>query len=267
MVSNSKNNVFKKRKITSRITILIIGALYFYFANVLSFNTFEAVTGSYGGIVWMFLNFLPDETAFYWEFAWRIITTLWSTAMLAIAATSIAALFALIAGVLGSKKTELHPIITYIVRFIAMVFRNIPLIAWALILIFSFRQNEFTGFLALFFGTFGFLTRSITEIIDESSEGVLEALRVTGASYFQVVFQGVLPMISSQVVSWVLFMIETNIRDATLVGILTGTGIGFMFNFYFATFRYPRAGFVLVFIILAVISFEMLSNKIRRLII
>ena len=33
-----------------------------------------------------------------------------------------------------------------------------------------------------------------------------------------------------------LYMVETNIRDATLVGILTGTGIGFAFNLFYKSF-------------------------------
>jgi phosphonate transport system permease protein len=161
---------------------------------------------------------------------------------------------------------EIHPILTYLVRLIAMFFRNIPLAAWAMILLFSFGQNEFTGYLALFFGTLGYSTRSLLEIVDESSEGTVEALKASGASYFQIIFQGIIPMISSQAVSWMLFMIESNIREATLVGILTGTGIGFLFNFYFRGFRYHLAGMVVLFIIITVLVLEVVSNKIRRMV-
>ena len=68
----------------------------------------------------------------------------------------------------------------------------------------------------------------------------------------------------TSVVSWVLYMIETNIRDATLVGILTGTGIGFVFDIYYKSFRYDIAGLVLVGIIIVVIACEMTSNYVRR---
>ena len=68
----------------------------------------------------------------------------------------------------------------------------------------------------------------------------------------------------TSVVSWVLYMIETNIRDATLVGILTGTGIGFVFDVYYKSFRYDVAGLVLLCIILVVIACELVSNFVRR---
>jgi phosphonate transport system permease protein len=61
-------------------------------------------------------------------------------------------------------------------------------------------------------------------------------------------------------------MIENNIRDATLVGILTGTGIGFLFDLYYKSFRFDLAGMTTVTIIVAVVCLELLANQIRRLI-
>ena len=260
-------DVFRKKRLHATLLIFTLGTLYFIFAHHLQFNVFSAMIQIPSGFLWLGENFIPNNTSTAPDFLLNITTTLFRTIVMAVSATTVAAAFALIASVFGSQKTGIHWSVMYLVRVIAMVFRNIPLIAWSMILLFSFRQNEFTGFLALFFGTFGYLTRTFTEVIDESAEGVIEALKATGATYFHVVFQGVFPMISSQLVSWVLFMIEANIREATLVGILTGTGIGMLFDFFFRSFRYPMAGMVLLFIVMTVIALEMLSNKIRRLII
>ena len=85
-----------------------------------------------------------------------------------------------------------------------------------------------------------------------------------GASKLQIIVHGVFPLSLTQVVSWVLYMIETNFRDATLVGMLTGTGIGFVFNWYYRTFKYPTAGTVIICIAVAVIVVEAVSNYVRR---
>jgi phosphonate transport system permease protein len=61
------------------------------------------------------------------------------------------------------------------------------------------------------------LTRAFIETIDEVGGECVEALHASGATYLQTVFQGVLPASVSELVSWVLFMVETNIRSATLV--------------------------------------------------
>ncbi len=85
-----------------------------------------------------------------------------------------------------------------------------------------------------------------------------------GASYGQIVAQAVIPMTITAVLSQVLYMIETNIRDATLVGILTGTGIGFVFDIYYKSFRYDIAGLTILAIVIVVIACEVVSNFVRR---
>jgi len=104
------------------------------------------------------------------------------------------------------------------------------------------------------------------ETIDEASNESVEALKASGANYFQIIFQAVIPSSLPQMISWILFMIETNIRSATLVGILTGTGIGFIFNLYYKSFQYNAASMVVVAIVITVLVLEFISNYVRRVI-
>lgn len=134
------------------------------------------------------------------------------------------------------------------------------------ILMFSFGQNILTGFLALFFTTFGMLTRAFIETIDEVSGSCVEALSATGASYLQCVFQAIIPSSLPGIVSWVLYMIETNIRSSTLIGMLTATGIGYLFDMYYKSIQFPSAGLIVLFMVIMVIIIETISNKIRKVI-
>jgi phosphonate transport system permease protein len=94
----------------------------------------------------------------------------------------------------------------------------------------------------------------------------VEALKATGAGYFSIIFQSVIPSCIPQLISWVLFMIETNIRSATLIGLLTGSGIGFTFNLYYKSLNYDIASLVVVVIIAAILGIEYVSNYVRRVI-
>lgn len=217
------------------------------------------------GMGWMAVNFLPSAQSF--EKLPQIMNALASTVLASIASSTLAAVFAYISAVLGSRSVGVGRVAQLLVRGIASLFRNIPVVAWAFILLFSFRQSEFTGFLALFLGSYGYLTRCFLETIDEVSGGTVEALRATGASYLQIVTQAVIPLSITSVVSWMLYMVETNIRDATLVGILTGTGIGFVFNIFYKSFRYDTAGLAILCIVVVVIACEAISNYVRRRII
>ena len=210
----------------------------------------------------MAVNFLPSAASL--EKLPQIMPALLSTVLDSIAASTTRAACLMWLSVLGSRSVGLGGVAQVLARGIASLFRNIPVVAWAFILLFSFHQSEFTGFLALFLGSFGYLTRCFLESIDEISSGTIEALRATGASYLQVVAQGVIPLSVTSVVSWMLYMVETNIRDATLVGILTGTGIGFVFNLFYKSFRYDVAGLVILLIVVVVICCESVSNYVRR---
>ena len=92
----------------------------------------------------------------------------------------------------------------------------------------------------------------------------MEALQATGASWWQIVFRGGNSKCFFTACSWVLYYTENNVREATLVGILTGTGIGFIFNLYYRSFRYDAAGLVILIVALIVLIIELVSNKIRK---
>ena len=145
-------------------------------------------------------------------------------------------------------------------------FRNVPDVVWAMLLMFSFGQNVLTGFFALFFTTFGMLPRTFIETIDEVSADCIEALKASGAGCMHTVFQGVVPSSISEILTWILFMIETNIRSSTLIGIMTATGIGYLFDLYYKRLDYASASLVVLSIVLVVLLLEWLTAKIRKVI-
>ena len=258
-----KANAFFRRR-----TIAVVAAgLAFVAVNALSgvyvgFDFSGALMDIPSGFAWMAVEFVPTVESL--EKLDAILPALGSTILVSVAASCLAAVIAYVFAVLGSRSVGLGGPIPLIVRGIASLFRNIPTVAWAFILLFSFKQSDFTGFLALFLTSFGYLVRCFLENIDELAAGPVEALRASGASYGAIITQAVIPLSITAVISWVLYMIETNIRDATLVGILTGTGIGFVFDIYYKSFRYDVAGLVLLGIIIVVIACEMTSNYVRR---
>lgn len=259
------------RKFFRRRSIFIVFlAVVFVAINALSgvavdFDFIAAVIDFPSAVVWTVTNFVPSAEAL--DKMPQILTSLVSTILSAVASSVVGGIFAYILAVLGSRSVGIGGPTSIIVRGIASLFRNIPAVAWSFLLLFSFSQSEFTGFLVLFLGSFGYLTRCFLETIDEISMGVIEALRATGASYLQIVVQAVIPLSITSVVSWLLYMVETNIRDATLVGILTGTGIGFVFNIYYKSFDYDIAAVIILCIVVVVIACEATSNYVRRQII
>jgi len=257
-------DIFKRRN--RQIALFWIGlmGLTGFFMIITQYDPIKGFISIPRAIKWMVLNFYPNGKSL--EKLPSILLKLKETIFLSIASTTVASVFALLFGLFGSKTTKINNFLSIISRFIASIFRNIPVVAWAMILLFSFGQNALTGYFALFFVTFGFLTRAFIETIDEASHDSVEALEAVGATYFQIVFQAVIPSSIPQIISWILFMIETNIRSSTLVGMLTGTGIGFAFNLYYKSMNYNSASLVVISIVLTVFLIEAISNYVRRVI-
>lgn len=258
-----EKTIQKSRWMTTIAFIIIIGVTYFS-AVITDFNFIEGALTFPAAISWIASNlWITAET---WGRLPAILTKLNETIFMSIAATTLAAVISLFLGLMGSQTTKVNTIFSVIARFIASFSRNIPVVAWSLILLISFGQNSLTGFLALFVGTLGFLTRAFIETIDEAGHSAVEALQATGATYSHIVSKAVLPQSLPQMLSWILFMIETNIRSATLVGILTGTGIGYTFDMYYKSLNYNAVALVTFAIVITVIIIELISNRIRKVI-
>ena len=254
---------FRRRQARTLAALVAIVVLFQLCSLICNFSLGYAVSSIPAAFVWMFQNFVPTVESL--ANLPMVVEQTISTALDSVAATVIAAVCGIAFSVLGSSSigVECAPV-RGVIRAIASIFRNIPMIAWALLLLLSFKQNEFTGFLALFLTTFGQLMRFFLDTFDEIPTGPIEALRSCGASYWQVVFQAGLPLAVADLMSWMLYMVETNIRSATLIGLLTGTGIGFVFNLYYTSFRYDTAGLVIVVTIVFVLVIEAISNAARR---
>ncbi len=257
-----KVDLFAKRRISTTLYIFLLAIISYIFIIITEYDVLKGFTSIPKAMEWMVTNFYPNEKSL------AKLPDIWiklrETILIAFASATVGAVLAFFFAVFGSETTKVNGILSRTSRAVATIFRNIDISVWSMILLLSFGQSAYTGYFALFIGSFGFLTRSFIETIDEVSSSSVEALRATGASYFMIIFQSVLPSSLPQLISWVLFMVENNIRNATLVGILTGTGIGFTFNLYYKSLNYNTASLVVIMIVISVLLIEYASNYVRK---
>jgi phosphonate transport system permease protein len=257
-------DIFIKRRNTGLIFLVSVVVLTVGSVIITKYDVLKGFTSIVRAIVWGSANFYPNINSM--KELPDILHKLWETVLMSIAATTIAAIFAGLLALAGSRTTRMNLIFSIAVRGIASFFRNFPLVAWAMVLMLAFSQSQLTGYLALICGSIGFLTRAFVETIDEVGNNPVEALQATGAGYCHIIFQAILPSSMPLMTSWLLFMIDTNIRDAILIGFLTGTGIGFAFDLYYKSFDYHTASLVTILSAVTVIIVEIISNSIRRVI-
>lgn len=239
------------------LLLLVAGASF-----LLEFEYSEAITAFPSAAVWIVQNFYPDANA--WTKLPDILEKLLETVLMAVASTTTGSVLAFVFALFGAETTKVNSELAWASKLFASFFRNVPDIVWSMILLFSFGMNIMTGFLALFFVTFGTLNRAFIETIDETASESVEALTATGATRWQIIGQAIFPNSISGVISWVLYSIENNVRSATLIGMLTGSGIGHIFNLYYKNLDYHSCSLIVLCIMVIVIILESISNIVRR---
>src|SRR6185312_5430517 len=160
-------DIFAKRRndlllFFAALSVLTVGSIV-----VTDYDVVVGFTSIGKAFLWGVSNFYPDAHAM--TKLPDIARSLRDTILMSVAATTIAAVFAIMLAMVGSRTTRINAFFSVIARGLASVFRNIPLVAWAMILMLAFSQSLLTGYLALFFGSLGFLTRAFIETIDEAS--------------------------------------------------------------------------------------------------
>ncbi len=149
-------------------------------------------------------------------------------------------------------------------RGIITVSRSFQEVIIAILLVAMFGFGPFAGFLTLAFATIGFLSKLLAEEIEDCDRSQIEAIRATGASWWQVVNYAVQPQVMPRLVGLSLYRLDINFRESAVIGIVGAGGIGATLNTAIDRYEYDSAGAVLIIIIAIVLVVEYSSSYIRR---
>ncbi|MEW9121517.1 MAG: phosphonate ABC transporter, permease protein PhnE [Thermotaleaceae bacterium] len=224
------------------------------------FDLLEAIRVMPGIADFILTDFLPPAI----QAMPQIISPLLDTFYMAIVSTISGALVSIFLALLGATPTMPHPIFKYFIRAFVSLLRNVPELAWTLILVPAFGIGKFVGMLALFLGSVGTMTRFFTESIEEIDLGGIEAIRSVGGSYWQTLKNGVIPQCMPRIISWTLYNMELNIRASTIIGMVGGGGIGLYIQYTIKLFRYDYAFMAILIVGMLVLGIELVSKKIRE---
>ena len=86
-------------------------------------------------------------------------------------------------------------------------------------------------------------------------------------NYFQILSFAVLPQMLPDLISFTLYRFETNIRSASVLGLIGAGGIGHLLNTSFRTFQYEEAASIILILIILVMGVDWCSARLRKLVI
>jgi len=118
--------------------------------------------------------------------------------------------------------------------------------------------------LALWVHTTGVLAKLFSEAVEAIDPRPVEGIRATGAHPLNVVLYGVIPQVIPLWVSYTLYRFESNVRSASVVGMVGAGGIGMVLWDVVRGFEYGKTAFVLILLVLSVSLIDMASAQVRK---
>ncbi len=249
----------KHRVTTSKIIFLGAIAVILIFSYRQSELNFPVLLQRGGNMVEYIQSYFPPDFSYWKSYLEDTIITIsmgiWGTFLAAIAAIPLS--------VLASENV--CPVwVVQPTRRLLDAMRAINELVFALVFVVAVGLGPFAGVMALFIHTAGILGKLFSEAVEAIEPGPVEGVRATGASKIQEIIFGIIPQVIPLWTSFTLYRFESNVRAASVLGIVGAGGIGVSLYQSFQSFDYGKVCAILIILILATSIIDTISAKLRN---
>ncbi len=142
--------------------------------------------------------------------------------------------------------------------------RAINEMVFALIFVVAVGLGPFAGVLALWIHTTGVLAKLFSEAVEAIDPQPVEGIRATGAHPLAEILYGVIPQVLPLWISYALYRLESNVRSASVVGMVGAGGIGMVLWDVIRGFQYQQTCAVLIMLVVSVTVIDAVSAHCRK---
>jgi phosphonate transport system permease protein len=251
-----------KATIIIRLTMIMLAVLTiygFFTFDYKNINLFEGILVTLDNLKVMFL----EAHFVHFSFPEALYQTL-VTLGLALLTTLIGAFIALILALFAAQNLSTARVSNIIKGFVAFI-RAVPTVLWVLIFAVAAGLGSVAAVIGMTFHSVGYLIKAYSESFEELDEGVIEALRGSGASWWQIVFQAVIPSSLTYLISWTFLRFEINFGVAIAMGAAAGAG-GIGFDMFMASSFYldlREVGTITFFVLFFAVLLEIIATRIK----
>jgi phosphonate transport system permease protein len=121
--------------------------------------------------------------------------------------------------------------------------------------------------MALFIHNTGIVAKLFSEAVEAIDPRPVEGIRATGANRLQEVIFGVVPQVIPLWSSFTLYRFETNVRSATVLGIIGAGGIGQTLYENIRSFHYAETAAIMIIIVASVMLIDIASARLRKMLV
>jgi phosphonate transport system permease protein len=189
---------------------------------------------------------------------------LFTTVQIALIATLLSGIMALVLGPLAARNVAPNATVRGLARGLLLVIRAIPELILAIVLIIVSGLGRQAGTIALAIGGLGLLGKLVADSLEETPPGPEIAVRAAGSTRLQVFFAATFRLNIPAFIGHSLYLFDTNLRSATLLGIVGAGGIGYYLIDASRVSRYDQVTALVAVLIALVLAVEAIAVLMRR---
>ena len=196
-----------------------------------------------------------DWTAYAAEMVETVQIAIWGTAL----AVFFGIPFAILSSANVCPQWVVQP-----VRRLMDACRAINEIVFALLFVVAVGLGPLAGVLAVAVHNIGIIAKLFSEAVEAIDPRPVEGIRATGATRLQEVIFGIVPQVMPLWSSYTLYRFETNVRSATVLGIVGAGGIGHSLYENIRSFHYSETAAIVIIVVVTVMLIDLISARIRK---
>ncbi|MDX5350416.1 MAG: phosphonate ABC transporter, permease protein PhnE [Paracoccaceae bacterium] len=158
------------------------------------------------------------------------------------------------------------PRLVPVFRRLSDVFRAIPEIVIALVLIFILGSGPVPAVIAIAVHTAGAMGKLFSEVNENVDLKPVEGLASVGANWSQRIWLGVIPQVAPNYLSYALLRLEINIRASAILGFVGAGGIGYELRnaMTFGQGKFDQAAAVFLLLFATIVVIDQISGTLRH---
>ena len=213
------------------------------------------------GLLTILRLMVPPSPGALWD---DILWGLAQSVAMALLGTVAAASLALPLGFLGAGNVVTNFLFRFSLRRLFDGMRGIDQLIWALAYVRAVGLGPLAGVLAIASADLAVMAKLYAEAIENADRRQVEGVAAAGGSRLAQLRYGVLPQVLPVMLAQALYFFESNLRSATVLGVVGAGGIGLQITERIRVRHWDEVAFIILLLIATVATVDWLSGRLRR---
>lgn len=197
-------------------------------------------------------------------YVWTVFVKMVETVEIALWGTLLSVLLSVPLAYFAASNYTANRFTYTLSRSTISLLRSAPELIVALFLVLAYGFGPIAGVLALGLHAAGFLGKFYAEDIENADRKPQEALEAIGAGKLKTLWYGVMPQVLPQYIAYTLYILDRNVRMATVIGLVGAGGIGQELKGRFDMFQYDHVATILLAVFIVVCLLDQFSARLRK---